>query len=121
MKTDFQRLHQILENLLNNACKFTSQGTITLKASHEKDTSGDWMRFIVSDTGIGIGSEQVHKLFLAFSQLDENLIQPTDGTGLGLAVSRQIARMMGGDITVVSQLGKGSTFTVRIPCELPLG
>jgi signal transduction histidine kinase len=121
MKTDFQRLHQILENLLDNACKFTSQGTITLKASHEKDDSGDWMRFIVSDTGIGIGSEQVHKLFLAFSQLDENYIQPTDGTGLGLAVSRQIARMMGGDITVVSQLGIGSTFSVRIPCELPLG
>jgi len=121
MKTDFQHLHQILDNLLDNACKFTDQGIVTLKAVHEKDASGDWMCFMVSDTGSGISSEQVHKLFQAFSQVDANLLRRTEGAGLGLAVSRQIARMMGGDITVVSQVGKGSTFTVRVPCELSLG
>ena len=109
---DPMRLRQILLNLVSNACKFTKQGEVTLKA--RKD-GGDWIELAVSDTGIGMTSEQQAKLFEEFSQADATTAQRFGGTGLGLAIARKLARMMGGDVTVASEPGKGSVFTLRLP------
>ncbi len=109
---DPMRLRQILLNLLSNACKFTRQGEVALAA--RKD-GGDWIELSVSDTGIGMTAEQQAKLFEEFSQAEASTAQRFGGTGLGLAISRKLARMMGGDVTVASEPGKGSVFTVRLP------
>jgi signal transduction histidine kinase len=111
---DPMRLRQILLNLLSNACKFTKQGEVTLKA--RKVVSGsDWIELAVSDTGIGMTPEQQAKLFAEFTQADSLTARRFGGTGLGLSISRKLARMMGGDVTVASEPGKGSVFTVRLP------
>jgi hypothetical protein len=105
------RLRQILFNLLSNACKFTKEGEIKLRAS--RVTNGrDWIELSTSDTGIGMTAEQQAKLFEEFSQADATTAQRFGGTGLGLAITRKLARMMGGDVTVMSEEGKGSVFTV---------
>jgi adenylate cyclase len=110
------RLRQILLNLLSNACKFTKHGEITLRARRMAN-GGNWIEFAVSDTGIGMTAEQQAKLFEEFSQADATTAQRFGGTGLGLAITRKLARMMGGDVTVASEAGKGSVFTVRLPAQ----
>jgi adenylate cyclase len=111
---DPMRLRQILLNLLSNACKFTKQGEVKLKARRVVN-GGEWIELAVSDTGIGITPDQQAKLFAEYSQADSLTARRFGGTGLGLAISRRLARMMGGDVTVASEPGKGSVFTVRVP------
>jgi adenylate cyclase len=108
------RLRQILLNLLSNACKFTKQGEVKLTARKVSNGS-NFVEFAVSDTGIGMTAEQQAKLFAEFTQADSLTARRFGGTGLGLAISRKLARMMGGDVTVTSEPGKGSVFTVRLP------
>jgi signal transduction histidine kinase len=112
---DPMRLRQILLNLLSNSCKFTKQGEVKLRARRVRD----WVEFAVVDTGIGMTPEQQAKLFEEFTQADASTAQHFGGTGLGLAISRKLARMMGGDVTVTSEPGKGSVFTVRLPGSAP--
>jgi signal transduction histidine kinase len=114
LTVDPMRLRQILLNLLSNACKFTKQGEVKLKARRLID-GRDWIEFAVADSGIGMTAEQQAKLFEEFTQADASTAQRFGGTGLGLAITRKLARMMGGDVTVTSELGKGSVFTVRLP------
>jgi signal transduction histidine kinase/DNA-binding response OmpR family regulator len=117
MYSDVTRTRQILFNLLSNASKFTENGTITLRAEHACQDGRDWMTFQVADTGIGMTPEQLGRLFQAFSQADASTSRKYGGTGLGLVISRRFAQMMGGDVTVASEHGKGTTFTVTLPRE----
>jgi len=114
LTVDPMRLRQILLNLLSNACKFTKAGEVKLAARRVSNGSS-FVEFAVSDTGIGMTPEQQAKLFEEFSQADASTAQNFGGTGLGLAITRKLARMMGGDVTVTSEPGKGSMFTVRLP------
>jgi signal transduction histidine kinase len=114
LTVDPMRLRQILLNLLSNACKFTKEGEVALQA--RKLTDGrDWIELAVADTGIGLTAEQQAKLFQEFTQADSLTARRYGGTGLGLAITRKLACMMGGDVTVTSEPGKGSVFTVRLP------
>jgi signal transduction histidine kinase/HAMP domain-containing protein len=113
IQSDSTRLRQVILNLLSNACKFTEQGEVRLEARRQPEA----VTFVVADTGIGMTSEQVGRLFREFSQADSSTTRKYGGTGLGLAISRQLARQMGGDITVDSASGVGTTFTVRLPAE----
>jgi signal transduction histidine kinase len=113
---DPMRLRQVLLNLLSNACKFTKHGEVKLKAQKVVN-GGNWIELAVSDTGIGMTPEQQAKLFAEFTQADSLTARRFGGTGLGLAISRKLARMMGGDVTVASEPGKGSVFTVRLPAS----
>src|SRR5262249_25239657 len=115
MRADLTKVRQALFNLLSNACKFTDHGTVTLAVRRETHEHQDWLRFSVSDTGIGMTSEQLAGLFDAFSQADAATTRKYGGTGLGLALSRRLCRMMGGDVTVESEAGRGSSFTIRLP------
>ena len=115
MRSDITKLRQMLFNLLSNASKFTARGTIALRVDRESVNGNDWVRFRVSDTGIGMTPEQTSKLFQAFTQADTSTTRKYGGTGLGLAISRTFCHMMGGEITVDSTPGQGSTFTVRLP------
>ena len=114
LTVDPLRLRQILLNLLSNACKFTKEGVVKLRASRVRN-GRDWIELSVADTGIGMTAEQQAKLFEEFTQADATTAQRFGGTGLGLAIARKLARMMGGDVTVTSEPGKGSAFTVRLP------
>ena len=114
LTVDPMRLRQILLNLLSNACKFTKEGDVKLQARRVAD-GRDWVELAVADTGIGMTAEQQAKLFQEFTQADASTAQRFGGTGLGLAITRKLARMMGGDVTVASEPGKGSVFTVRLP------
>jgi two-component system, NtrC family, sensor kinase len=114
LNADSMRLKQILLNLLSNACKFTKEGEVTLRVRKVTD-GGDWVELAVADTGIGLTAEQQAKLFQEFTQADSLTARRYGGTGLGLALSRKLARMMGGDVTVTSEPGKGSDFMVRLP------
>jgi len=114
LTADSMRLKQILLNLLSNACKFTKEGEIALRVRKVAD-GRDWVELAVADTGIGMTAEQQAKLFQDFTQADSLTARRYGGTGLGLAISRKLARMMGGDVTVASEPGKGSVFTVRLP------
>ena len=116
LTVDPMRLRQILLNLLSNACKFTKQGEVALRVRKTVD-GRNWIEFAVADTGIGMTPEQQAKLFEEFTQADSTTAQRYGGTGLGLAITRKLAHMMGGDVTVQSALGKGSTFTVRLPAD----
>jgi signal transduction histidine kinase len=117
MRTDATRLRQCLFNLLSNACKFTSQGTVTLQAQRQTVGGSDWLTFRVRDTGIGMSPEQLQKLFQAFTQADASTTRKYGGTGLGLAITRKLCQMMGGDVTVESEVGKGSTFIIQLPAD----
>lgn len=108
---DQLRLKQILINLLSNAIKFTETGSVTLKIEQQ---SG-WVIFSVIDTGIGINQEDMRKLFQPFQQLNTPMNRKHKGTGLGLALSRKLAQLHGGDITLTSEVGKGSCFTLTLP------
>jgi signal transduction histidine kinase len=112
MHADLTKVRQALFNLLSNAAKFTDHGTISLTVEREPD---DWLTFAVSDTGIGMTEEQLGRLFEAFSQAEASTRSQYGGTGLGLAISRHFCRLMGGDLSVTSVYGQGSTFTVRLP------
>jgi signal transduction histidine kinase len=114
LTVDPMRLRQILFNLLSNACKFTKEGEVKLKARRLVD-GRDWIELAVADSGIGMTPEQQAKVFEEFTQADASTAQRFGGTGLGLAITRKLARMMGGDVTVKSEPGKGSVFTVRLP------
>jgi signal transduction histidine kinase len=114
LTVDPMRLRQILLNLLSNACKFTKQGEVALHVRKVVD-GHNWIEFAVADSGIGMTAEQQAKLFQDFTQADSLTARRYGGTGLGLALSRKLARMMGGDVTVASEPGKGSVFTVRLP------
>jgi CheY-like chemotaxis protein len=111
------RLRQILLNLLSNACKFTKGGTVRLHVALAEEAGQHWVDFAVSDTGIGMNEEQLGRLFQEFTQADASTTRRFGGTGLGLAISRRLCRLMGGDITVTSEPGEGSTFTVRLPIQ----
>jgi two-component system NtrC family sensor kinase len=114
LNADSMRLKQILLNLLSNACKFTKEGEVALRVRKVAD-GRDWVELAVADNGIGMTAEQQAKLFQDFTQADSLTARRYGGTGLGLALSRKLARMMGGDVTVTSEPGKGSVFTVRLP------
>jgi signal transduction histidine kinase len=115
MHADQMRLRQALLNLMSNANKFTERGTITIDAHHRQGNGGDWITLAVTDTGIGMTPEQMGKLFQEFSQASSSTASKYGGTGLGLAISKRFCQMMGGDITVASEPGRGSTFTIRLP------
>jgi signal transduction histidine kinase len=127
MRADPAKVHQTLSHLLSNAFKFTSHGRIFLEVGRSASpdapspdgngSAGDWVRFRVRDTGIGMSAEQMGELFQAFSQADPSSTRRFEGTGLGLAISRRFCRMMGGDITVESAPGKGSSFIVWLPAQ----
>jgi signal transduction histidine kinase len=119
MHADGTRLRQCLLNLLSNACKFTEKGTITLKADRQQHHGREWFVFRVSDTGIGMTPEQLQKLFSRFSQADASTTRKYGGTGLGLAITKGFCQMMGGDVTVESEIGKGSAFTIYLPADKP--
>ena len=113
---DATKVRQILLNLLSNAGKFTQGGEVTLTAEREgADGEGGWLVVRVADTGMGLSPEQQTRLFQAFTQVDATPTRKHGGTGLGLALSRRFARLMGGDIVVRSEPGKGSEFTLRLP------
>ncbi|GMR14300.1 MAG: hypothetical protein BMS9Abin29_2549 [Gemmatimonadota bacterium] len=115
MHADLTRMRQSLLNLLSNASKFTDRGTLSIEVAVEQGSSGDTMLFMVTDSGIGMSEEQVSKLFRAFTQADASTSKRFGGTGLGLTITREFCRMMGGDVEVESEEGVGSTFTIRLP------
>ncbi len=119
MHADLTKVRQCLLNLLSNAAKFTEHGTVTLAVQRTSEADGDWLSFAVSDTGIGMTAEQQGRLFQAFSQAEASTSSRYGGTGLGLALSRSFAQTMGGDITVTSVPGQGSTFSMRLPAVAP--
>ena len=111
-RSDQTKVKQCLLNLMSNANKFTSKGTLTLTVARE---GGSQVCFRVSDTGIGMTEEQLGRLFQAFSQADASTTKRFGGTGLGLAITKHFCTMLGGDVTVESTPGTGSTFTIRLP------
>jgi signal transduction histidine kinase/DNA-binding response OmpR family regulator len=118
MSADETRIRQALLNLVSNAVKFTERGAVTIVAEREQAANREWIVFRVTDTGIGMTPEQMGRLFQDFTQADSSTTRKYGGTGLGLAISRRFCRMMGGDITVQSEPGRGSTFTTRLPAEV---
>ncbi len=119
MHTDVVKLRQCLFNLLSNASKFTENGRVTLQASREGELEAAMLVFRVSDTGIGMTEEQLARLFQRFAQADETTTRKFGGTGLGLALTRAFSRLLGGDISVESTIGVGTTFTLRLPAAMP--
>ncbi len=117
MTSDLTKVRQTLFNLLSNATKFTHDGEIMLKASRELVGEKAFVTFSVKDTGIGLSADQLEKLFSAFTQADASTTRKYGGTGLGLAITRHFCQLLGGDITVTSKEGEGSTFTVHLPEE----
>ena len=115
MQADQMRLRQALLNLTSNANKFTERGVISIDAREQQENGRDWITIAVADTGIGMTPEQMGKLFQEFSQASSTTASKYGGTGLGLAISRRFCQMMGGDITVESEPGRGSIFTIRLP------
>ena len=116
---DLTKLRQILFNLLSNSAKFTHEGTVTLQVDRIQQSGQDWLSFAVSDTGIGIAQDKLKHVFEEFTQADDSTTRDYGGTGLGLAISQRFCKLLGGDLSVHSNLGEGSTFTIRIPVTLP--
>jgi signal transduction histidine kinase len=116
LRSDRQKLKQILVNLLSNALKYTKDGTVEILARTEP--AANRIHLSVRDTGAGIAPEDHTRIFEPFQQAKRVITRPQGGTGLGLAISRRLARMLGGDISVQSQLGAGSTFTVALPVRV---
>ena len=120
MRADVTKVRQALFNLLSNASKFTHEGVIDLVVQGEQEDGMDWIRISVSDSGIGIPPEKIDHVFEEFSQADETTTRDYGGTGLGLPISRRFCQMMGGDITLESTVGEGSTFIIRLPLEVAI-
>jgi len=116
---DLTKLRQSLLNLLSNAAKFTRAGTVIVAAERGVHQDEDWITLSVRDSGIGIPDDKLDRVFEEFGQADETTSREYGGTGLGLPVSRRFCQMLGGDLTVESRLGLGSTFTIRVPAQLP--
>ena len=121
MHADQMRLRQALLNLMSNANKFTDRGTISVDARQGQENGRDWITLAVKDNGIGMTPDQMGKLFQEFSQASSSTASKYGGTGLGLAISKRFCQMMGGDITVESEPGRGSTFTIRVPRIVEVG
>jgi two-component system, NtrC family, sensor kinase len=121
LHADQIRVRQALLNLVSNANKFTEHGTVTIDARAQQEDGRDWITIAVTDTGIGMNAEQMGRLFQEFSQADSSTTRKYGGTGLGLAISHRFCQMMGGNITVTSEPGQGSTFTIRLPKTVELG
>jgi signal transduction histidine kinase/DNA-binding response OmpR family regulator len=121
MHSDVTRLRQVLFNLLSNAAKFTSGGTITLSGRREAVDGIDWLVFSVRDTGIGMTRDQMVGIFEAFSQAESTTTRDFGGTGLGLAITRRFCEMLGGSVSVESEPGVGTEFSVRLPARMPSG
>ncbi len=119
MHSDMMKLRQMLFNLMSNASKFTKKGTITLDVARENGEGGDWLRFRVTDDGIGMNPEQLAKVFEEFGQADSSISKEYGGTGLGLPITKRFCEMLGGSIEVTSQPGKGSKFEIRMPAVTP--
>jgi signal transduction histidine kinase len=119
--TDQTKLRQAAFNLMSNAAKFTKNGAITLSAARERGVSGDWIEITVADTGIGLSQEEMAKLFQNFGQASAETQAKYGGTGLGLSISQRFCALMGGAITVTSEVGKGSAFKIRVPAERSAG
>jgi signal transduction histidine kinase/DNA-binding response OmpR family regulator len=117
MHSDVTRIRQILFNLLSNSAKFTSKGSILLSSSYDRDLEN--VTFTVTDTGIGMTEEQIGGIFEAFSQADASTTRDYGGTGLGLAITKRFCSMLGGDVSVTSEPGKGTEFRVVLPLNLP--
>jgi two-component system, sensor histidine kinase and response regulator len=120
MRADLTKVRQILLNLLSNSCKFTDHGTITLNVSRKTIAHREWLQFEVGDSGIGMTAEQKGNLFREFSQADASIARKYGGTGLGLAITHRFVQIMRGTITVDSQPGRGSTFTIQLPADVTL-
>jgi signal transduction histidine kinase len=120
LSTDQKKLRQMLINLLSNAGKFTSNGTVTLELWIERDRADDRLHAAVRDTGIGIAPEVLPQLFETYMQADATIYGRFGGTGLGLALTRKFSVLLGGSISVTSRLGEGAYFTIDIPAELRL-
>ncbi|NOR20870.1 MAG: response regulator [Xanthomonadales bacterium] len=116
---DIIKLRQALFNLLSNAAKFTHEGTVTLHVNRTEQDGVDWLTFAVSDTGIGIAEDKIDHVFQEFAQADDSTTRDYGGTGLGLAISKRFCKLLGGDLSLFSELDYGSTFTIRIPAILP--
>ncbi|UCC56874.1 MAG: response regulator, partial [Gammaproteobacteria bacterium] len=116
---DLTKLRQTLFNLLSNAAKFTHDGTVTLHVNRTEQSGVDWLTLAVSDTGIGIAEDKLEHVFEEFAQADGSTTRDYGGTGLGLAISQRFCQLLGGELSVYSELGEGSTFTIRIPAILP--
>jgi signal transduction histidine kinase/DNA-binding response OmpR family regulator len=119
MHSDPTKLRQVLLNLLSNAAKFTENGTIGLRVARSQEDGADWLEFSVSDEGIGMTPEQLESVFDAFSQADKTTQRDYGGTGLGLAISRRFCQLLGGEVSVTSELGAGTEFHVRLPATVP--
>lgn len=115
MESDGIKLKQILINILGNACKFTSNGTISLTVSSVALEKQGWVQFVIKDTGIGMSPVHTKRIFDAFAQADTSTTRKFGGTGLGLAISKQFSKLLGGNITVQSEVNKGSVFTLYLP------
>jgi signal transduction histidine kinase/DNA-binding NarL/FixJ family response regulator len=120
MRADVTKVRQILFNLLSNACKFTDHGTIGLDVDRKLEDGQDWIRFQVTDTGIGIAAKQRENLFKEFAQADTSIARKYGGTGLGLAISYKFVQLMKGRIGVESELGRGATFTTELPAHVKM-
>jgi signal transduction histidine kinase len=118
VNTDDQKLRQMLLNLLSNAAKFTSNGTVTLELWIERGLADDRIHAAVRDTGIGIAPDVLPRLFETYMQADATIYDRFGGTGIGLALTRKFSVLLGGDVSVVSRVGAGSTFTIDVPAEL---
>ena len=119
MHTDVVKLRQCLFNLMSNASKFTEHGTVTLHVHREGEMDEACLVFRVADTGIGMTAEQLGRLFQRFTQADESTTRKFGGTGLGLALTRGFAHLLGGSISVESTFGEGTAFTLRLPASMP--
>ena len=111
-------LRYCLHSLVENACKFTRGGRILLRLERINLDGRAQLLFTVSDTGIGIPASHLEAIFNAFTQVDDAASRAYEGTGVGLTVTRQFGRMLGGEVSVVSEVGRGSTFTLRVPASL---
>ena len=118
LRSDVTKLRQALLNLLSNSAKFTNRGVLSLRVEHNPAEDSEHVRFVVSDTGIGMSDEQLRSVFQPFAQGDGSIVSKYGGTGLGLAISRHYINLMGGDISVRSSPGHGSTFTITLPLKM---
>jgi signal transduction histidine kinase len=115
---DKDKLSHALLNLLSNAAKFTSNGEVKLNVNYSTSKEGDWLLFTVSDNGIGIAEDKLNQIFKSFTQADNSSTRHYDGTGLGLTITQRFCQLLGGELSVHSELGKGSGFTIKIPAVL---